>query len=392
LTGRKYPDSREPKSYSPGDENEALNYIGGFLAGWKSTPGAVAWLRTHDHTRPKQQTESPPRGPLTLVKKWLHDRLPQTGDEWQAEFRQIPHWIRIAGEPARPWLVVITNRSTDFILAHRIVEQTPSSSLLWDVLVQAMQHPMTAEPARPHVVQVRQDALWEELRPHLQEIGVEMVVPERLDHVEFILKEMNEQTGDKPEPGLLDVPGMRPEQVARFYAAAAAFYRQAPWKKVGYEAAIQVECDRYHSGPWYAVLMGQSGLSLGLALYENLLALQRLWTGNFSNEDGARETVATSVTFSEEWGLPVPDFDAARKYGWEVAQPDAYPEVMHKERGMSCRPPLVWELELMEGCLRTIPEFLSRRKQDDSTKEEFTVQVASGELKLGLSWVVEEGE
>jgi hypothetical protein len=37
----------------------------------------------------------------------------------------------------------------------------------------------------------------------------------------------------------------------------------APWKKVGYEAAIKVECDKFQSGPWYAVLMGQSGAAGG---------------------------------------------------------------------------------------------------------------------------------
>jgi hypothetical protein len=45
-----------------------------------------------------------------------------------------------------------------------------------------------------------------------------------------------------------------------------------------------------------------------------------------------------------------------------VARPDAYPEVFHKERGLSLRPPLVWELELMEGCLRAVPDFVNRRR------------------------------
>jgi hypothetical protein len=46
----------------------------------------------------------------------------------------------------------------------------------------------------------------------------------------------------------------------------------------------------------------------------------------------------------------------------------------------------------MEGCLRAVPEFVVRRKQDDPAKEVITVPVASGELKLVLSWVVEDAE
>jgi hypothetical protein len=66
-------------------------------------------------------------------------------------------------------------------------------------------------------------------------------------------------------------------------------------------------------------------------------------------------------------------------------------EVFHKERGLALRPPLAWELELLEGCLRAVPEFVARHPQDDPATEEMTVPVASGPLKLVLSWVVEEG-
>jgi hypothetical protein len=179
--------------------------------------------------------------------------------------------------------------------------------------------------------------------------------------------------------------------VASFYQAAAEFYRRAPWRKVGYESVIKVECGKYQGGPWYGVLMGQSGLTTGLALYEDLDALRRMFAANDSDEDNARQSVATAVTFGEEADIPVADLEAARRHGWEVARPDAYPSVLHKERGLAMRPPLAWELELVEGCLRAVPGFVEHRRQDDPTREEMTVPVASGELTLGLSWVVEDG-
>ena len=76
------------------------------------------------------------------------------------------------------------------------------------------------------------------------------------------------------------MPGVTPARVAGFYEAAASFFRQAPWKKIGYESAIRVECNKFHSGPWYAVLMGQSGLTMGLAVYDDLGTLRRLWAGD----------------------------------------------------------------------------------------------------------------
>jgi hypothetical protein len=388
LLGEKFPPVERPGGYSPGDESEALNYIGGFLAGWKSTPGAVAWLRANVQ-KPREAPHA--RGPLGFIKKWLTRNLPQEYDVWQADFRQMPNWIRIAGKPVRPWVVLVTSRSNDLVLAHEMAEETPPAALLWDVLVQAMQNPAAGTPHRPTELQVRADERWEALRPHLEEIGMGLAVAGELDQKEVVFNGMCEQVCGKPRPGLLDMPGVTPQQAGSFYQAAAFFFRQAPWKKAGYEAAIQVECDRFESGPWYAVLMGQSGMTLGLALYEDLGTLRRMWAGERADEDNARQSVATTVTFEEEWDVPVADLEAAKRYGWEVARPDAYPEVFHKERGLSMRRPLAWELELMEGCLRAVPDFMTRRRQDDPAREEMTVPVASGPLKLTLSWVVDEG-
>jgi hypothetical protein len=390
LLGEKFPPSELPAYYSPGDESEALEYIGSFLASWKSTPGAVSWLRENVAARKRKEGPSP-KGPLGFIKKWLNKNLPQEPDVWQADFRQMPNWIRVGGKPVRPWVIMVISRSNDLVLTHEMPEETPEAALLWDVLGRAMQYPAAGPPHRPTQLQVRADARWEELRPHLDEIGVRLVVREELDQLGEVLKAMTEHVCGKPEPGLLDMPGVTPAQAGSFYEAAASFFRHAPWKKVGYEAAIKVECAKFQSGPWYAVLMGQSGLTMGLALYEDLKALRQLWAGGRDDEENARRTVATTVTFGEEWSIPVADLETAKRYGWQVARPDAYPEVFHKEQGLSMRPPLAWELELLEGCLRAVPEFVNRHPQDDLTPEEFTVPVASGELKLRLAWLVEAG-
>lgn len=390
VLGQKSVPARQPDYYSPGDESEALEYIGSFLAGWKSTSGAVAWLRGIVKKARKEPEAPQPKGPLGFIKKWLHDKLPQEYDVWQADFRPLPNWIRIGGEPVRPWTVLVTSRSNDLVLAHAMPEAVPSAALLWDTLVQAMQHPAAGERHRPSEIQVRPDERWESLRPHLEDIGIGLVVSEELDLLEAVFQELCVRVCGKPRPGLLDMPGITPEQVGRFYEAAAGFFQQAPWKKVGYEAAIQVECDKFQSGPWYAVLMGQCGLTQGLAVYEDLDMLRRLWASAAGDDESARQNVGTSVLFGEAGDIPAADFDAAQRHGWKVARPDAYPEIFHKDRGLSVRPPLAWELELMEACLRAVPEFVSRRRQDDRTKETFTVPAASGPLRLELSWVGEE--
>ncbi len=390
LLGQKFPPSRQPSYYGHGDESEALEYIGSFMVGWKSTPGAIAWLRAHAPAK-KRKAAAEPKGPLTTVKAWLNKRLPREDDVWQADFRQAPNWMEIDGERTRPWLALTTNPGGELILAHQTADERPSPELLWDMLVQAMQHPAMGTPHRPAELQVRPVEPWESLRPHLDEIGVRLAPTEELQPIGAALKGLTEHLAGKAEPGLLDVPGVTPQRAASFYEAAASFFRKAAWKKVGYESAIRVECDKFEGGPWYAVLMGQSGLTIGLALYEDLATLRRLWAGDFGDEENARETVATSVTFGEESEIPVADLESAQRHSWPVARADAYPSVFHKERGLSMRPPLAWELELLEACLRAIPDFVDRRGQDDPTREETTVRTAGGELTLGLSWVVDAG-
>jgi len=175
--------------------------------------------------------------------------------------------------------------------------------------------------------------------------------------------------------------------VAGLYGAAAGFYQRAPWRKLGYETAIKVECDKFESSPWYAVVMGQSGLTFGVSLYENLNILRKMWSGRITEEVNARETVTLTLLFGDETEISVLDLEAVRKHGWDVAGPEAYPLIIRKERGMTMRPPLAWELELMEGCLRAIPAFIARHRPDDLSKHKMTVPVASGTLTLILSWV-----
>ncbi len=389
LLGDKSPSARESGYYSPGDESEAREYIGSFMAGWKATPGAFAWLRQNVKKKAAKSERPAPKGPLGFIKKWLNDRLPQEYDVWQADCRQLPQWLDEDGEKFQPWLVLLASRSNQMVMAHDITRTEPSAAFLWDTLVQAMQDPVSGEPHRPSEIQVRSDERWESLRPHIEQIGIELVVSEELDQLDDILNQMKEEVVGKAEPGLLDMPGVKPEQVGSYYDAAAFFYQQAPWKKVGYESAIKVECDKFQSGPWYGVLMGQSGLTMGLAVYDDLATLQRLWADDHANEEIARQTVGISVLFGEPYEIPVTDYEASKKMGWKVARPDAYPLIFHKERGMSLRLPLAWELELMEGCLRAVPDFVNRHKQNDPAREVIVVPVASGQLRLSLSWVVD---
>jgi len=191
----------------------------------------------------------------------------------------------------------------------------------------------------------------------------------------------------QPPVGLLDMPGVTPEAVGSFFDAAAVFFEQAPWRKTA-ERPIEVQCQQFESGPWYAVLMGQGGATKGLALYDSLATLLRIQQGDLSEEENARLTAGLTVVFGDKDDLLPEDSDALAQYGWAVAGPDAYPTVYRMEPGLSMRPPLAWELQLLDGCLRSIPEF-ARKKTRRLEPLSITVPTTGGELALVLGWAMD---
>ena len=392
LLGRKPLPQERPSSYSPGDLNEAVFYVGTTLSGWKETRGATAWLKEVEQgTRTKRAEQSSAQGPTSLVKKRLQ-RIPQVFDVWQADFRLLPSWIEEKGERYQPWIVIVTSRTDDLLLTQEITGGPLSSAQIWDTLAVAMERPAIGEPHRPVELHVPQKEPWGELMPHLEDIGITCVPTDELDQLDSVFESLCKHITKDERPGLLDMPGLKPDQVANLYGAAAGFYQRAPWRKLGYETAITIECDKFESGPWYAVVMGQSGLEFGVSLYEDLNILRKIWSGRITEEVKLRETVALTLLYGDETGISVFDLEAVRKHGWDVAGPEAYPLIFRKERGMTIRPPLAWELELMEGCLRAIPAFIARHRPDDLSKHKMTVPVASGTLTLVLSWVEERDD
>ena len=337
-----------------GDRNEAIDCATGLLPGWKATPGAVAWLRgAGKRPKAKKAKTRAALGPVAEVKQRLQDVESRDGEVWQADVRRLPVWLDAGPERVRPWLLLITNRTDDLVLGQEIMEEFPTAEHVWDKLAEVIEAPTIDTPHRPSELQVLEAEHWTALRPHLDEIGIACEPVEVLDHLDFVVGQLLEHLcGPRALKGLLDMPGIGPEQVGRFYQAAADFYRRAPWRLIAGEETIKVECDQYESGPWYAVVFGQMGMTFGLALYEDLDALTRMREGDLSDEENARMTVALSVTYGDETEIAVADFDAAEEYGWDVAGPDAYPAPIRKERGLVMRPPLAWELQLLEGCLR----------------------------------------
>lgn len=308
--------------------------------------------------------------------------LPQKpGEIWHAVMQQLPVFIQVAGEPKRPWVCLVVDTVNQTILATEIEMDEPSDVWLLRSAWHAMCSPAVGEAHRPATIHVATDRQRESIAKKLEPLDIQCVqeeVPEQLRHmIDGLAPHLG---GPQQRKALIRSPGVTIAQIGSFFEAAADFYRTRPWRKIPGDSVIRVSCDRFESGPWYAVVMGQSGMEQGLALYEDLQLLRTLMTGQLSDEESGRRTSAISVTYGEAFDVAPEDLDEARKHGWPVAGPEAYPCVLRVNPGMAVRTPLKWELELLEGCLRTIPDFLGKRVD----KMEVATSVSENILTLRL--------
>ena len=308
--------------------------------------------------------------------------LPQSiGEIWQADIRRLPGWLEHDGELRRPWAVLVTNCDDQLVLIQGLSVEPPAQNWFWQHVVEAMRRPLLGDPHRPGIIQVGCDENRDALQGPLESLGVNCVVAEQLEQIDTIFQELGRHLGGgKGAPPVTAVPGVQLAAVGSFYEAAASFYRQSPWRRVAGNFTMKIECDKFQTHTWYGVIMGQTGLVLGLALYEDPLILKAMLSGASCDEEIAHQTSGLSLMYGEAFEIPIADLDAAEKYGWPVAGPEAYPNPVYVNPGRSMRPPLAWELELMEGCLRAISQFLARRH----TPQTITVAAGLGELTLRI--------
>jgi hypothetical protein len=342
-------------------------------------------------SRPPQKDNGQPIGPLPLVKQRLQ-RVPLSGEVWQADFRQPPPSPGATDAP-RPWIFLIGSEATSLIRGADVMGDIPTTEVLWDRIAVAIQEPMAGTPGRPSLLRVGFLPQWETLRPHLIEIGIDLETEAELGLMDMVFEDMFRTiTGpavDTTATPILKVKGMTVEKAASFFEASALFYKEKPWKRLDEEAAIEIVCPELTGGPWYAVIMGVMGVTSGLALYTDLDWLERVWTEELSPEEQTEGTEAIAVTYGPSDTILPEDLAAMKEHGWKPGGRDGYPEIYRKERGRNMRTPSAPDFAVLDACLRALPTFVKRREPSDDTPEQVAVDSPSGRLMVTLRWMAD---
>ena len=115
---------------------------------------------------------------------------------------------------------------------------------------------------------------------------------------------------------------------ALFKSALVKVFLQHKHGLVYASGSFQIVDSSFHDYSSQTVFDKLSGLTTGLAVYEDLETLQRGWERPTDFRENARQIVGTTVVFGDEVDLPLADVEAAKRYGWKLAQLDAWEAVV----------------------------------------------------------------
>lgn len=294
-------------------------------------------------------------------------RLPQTNATWHATARRAPAWITPRNKPPyRPYVILVLDTQADRIRQTKMEDDLPTPEVVLAALADAMQKPVLAsgKPGRPARIVLDDADLVRALAPRLAEIGVRCDYQAALPMVNTALRDLEAHLNrSEPRPGLLSVPGVTLPLVEELFAAAADFYRQAPWRWMD-NLAITALHYPANAPARYAAIMGFGGEMFGLAVYPTLNDL-RIQISNPDPAQALKKMTAFSLTFDEPMALAFDDLDALEKYNWPVAAADAFPQVLKTIPPGKLGVPTAAEIALLAAALRVIPEFVVRHLHAD---------------------------
>lgn len=298
---------------------------------------------------------------------------------WQTDFFRSPAWVMNEREGAyRPWSVLVLEKSKSSALMTSHTPGDPEPEMLLEALVRTMARPGGQAAQRPRLIEVSDSDCYDYVRPRLEAAGVACrLVDEMREFNEFCLCLARSFDGSE-KCALADGCGVTRAHMESFYGAAEYYFRQRPWRRVPGEVPIEIRCDDPAMGTRYAIVLGRTGVQLGLCVHDDWQITQATLSG-YATPDANR---ALAVCYDESQILAAVDLQLIERLGWPIAAPEAWPAVMRLQAHRIPRSPNADELAFLDACLRAIPDFLTGKAPAQTRK----VETGTRCVELHLAW------
>lgn len=305
--------------------------------------------------------------------------FPQSDAVWQADFFSSPAWVlNERQQPHRPWSVHVLDKEgpRSLLIAH--APDVPTPEMLLEFLVRVMARPGGGPAERPRLIEVADSDCYDYLRPRLAAAEVECRLHDELPEFNDFCLSLARSMDSSQKCALADGQGVTREDMESFYEAAANYFRAAPWRRVPGEVPIEIHCDDPALGTRYAIVLGRTGVQLGLCVYDDWKTTIAMLNGIA----GPEESRALAICYDEADVMAAVDLQWIERLGWPIATPEAWPAVMRLSPGRTPRSANRDELVFLDACLRAIPEFLTEKK-DALT---YRATIGTRPVELRLAW------
>ena len=212
-------------------------------------------------------------------------RLPRQEETWEVDFRALP---KPAGQADTHYLGLAVALPRGDPLVYLPVEYTPTVNDLAALLADAMRRPLPGSARRPEHMHFRANPRWDELFPHLKELGVEVTLHDDLPELgEVYLDFLREMRKASPGPVILLSP--RPADPGRRFPALAMWVQEGGWIEVGRRKEARFVARALDDG---GVVFENNSSS---TLAEALAALEEGLAGRVRNQEAALPSSAPTV-------------------------------------------------------------------------------------------------
>ncbi len=315
-------------------------------------------------------------------------RLRQSKETWEGSSRLGRTWITPRNQPPyRPYLILVANMA-GAILRSQVMEKAPTPDQMFEQLLNAMLHPTlgSGRARRPKAINLDDPGYVSALTPRLADLAVScqhrISLPSLQNALGSLERGMNR---GEPIPGLLTIPSVTPPLVGHLFELAADFYRATPWRWLDDNDSMEI---RYplDGVPRYASVMGSGGEIFGLAVYDTLDDLRRIFEPQLSAQQLLRRSTWLVLFFEEAMAMSFDDLDAMAKYGWSVPSEKAYPVFGRTTKTGELSLPTKADLFWMEAALAGILTYLPEHKQNflQPAERRLAITTISGKTQLHL--------
>jgi tetratricopeptide (TPR) repeat protein len=307
----------------------------------------------------------------------------RSGDVWQGGLVRLPAWVPSPGVGAPYRMRGALWRSTRTGLAWVVPEMEPGSAdvaLAVRALVEFAQKHERELLGRPGRIEVTNATFANDLRAALDDPHTTIAVVDDLPEVRDALRGFGEADPDDPDvdPGdgvssvaLLDDPRVTLDLLRNFAAAAADFYRAAPWEALDVNDLIAVASDRLPAALTHCAVHGAVPHERGLLVFERANDFDRYHRA--VDEDADALPPVRTGAFGSIDELSFGDADAWTDHDLAVASPDAYPRPRSSSDGSEEAAPSAEDLAALTLLLRALADL----NEDEIDRGRWTRTISS---------------